>query len=1104
MRASSSSLRTVSSYVSVTAALLVAVLVIPAGLVAASGPDGTLQGYVTDHASGTAIPGALVQIRATDLPWTFQATTTATGYYAIALPNHRYTVTVSAPAYSANATSAGVGSGLTTWFNVSLTAASPRSAHIQGYVTDGATNAGITVGRVVMSTAYFYYGSPYTNSSGLNATGYYRIDLVPATYVLSTDGVTGYVPYSHSYLYPNAGSSIWYNFTMTTMTLSYWINGTVEDSTNYTPIPGATVTASVNGQQFASTVSNATGRYSLHTPLGTIALVGDALAYAPYSATAYATFPGQTALNLYLIPLTSRIRGSVMNGLTGAGIGNALVVVSPFWSSGYYDQARTSAAGAYAVPVPVDDYYVAASAPGFTSWTAYAFFFVTGVQWVNITLWPIVAPVKGYVLDGGTGLPLGNEYVYATDVRSGYSAGATSDATGLYSFVLPPSPAVSLRVYGAAPYVGAMLYVTTTAYATTWANITLERLNAQIVANVTDATTGLPIAGAAVSMYWTIGSSFATASASGIATVPVPAGLSLTGYAWATGYQTWSGAVPAVSTSLSLSIALYPSLNTNVTVKGYVRNSLTSGGVSAALVRTMGYGPAYLYGYTNSTGYYSFAVMPAPQTLRATAYGYTAATAAVNPSAGSTIWVNLTITPDATPPQISNFTATPAVNVGLGNPTAPSADINETSPDHVHLSVLLQMATSRGNGTFLDLGMLPDSSVSTTATGPHTQVVRSTWDTRMQVARLSDGTSSTWWTAAPWGAYEILVSGTWTNASLTIPTYAAALFDIRSGSLLYVSTGYGVFGPQDQPTSTFTPAATGLLVNLTSQTVLGSVPVSAPGFRVGSLSASVGTAVPGGSYAALLEAWDAGSNYGRAVTLFQVAADTIPPVARAGPDQTVNQGATVTFNGAGSTDDTGITSYTWTFVDGSPRVLHGATPSYLFRNAGRFTVTLTVTDTGGNTGSATMTVTVRDTTPPTVAFVLPAAKANVSGTITLEATASDNVGVVRVEFLVDGVPVANVTSAPFTFPLNTAGVTNGAHTLTAVAFDAAGNSATATERVTVSNAGSGGFAGMDTTTLFLLLLLVVVFAAVAAVLLIVRGRRRRVRYLPPPPNPPMK
>jgi hypothetical protein len=67
----------------------------------------------------------------------------------------------------------------------------------------------------------------------------------------------------------------------------------------------------------------------------------------------------------------------------------------------------------------------------------------------------------------------------------------------------------------------------------------------------------------------------------------------------------------------------------------------------------------------------------------------------------------------------------------------------------------------------------------------------------------------------------------------------------------------------------------------------------------------------------------------------------------------------------------------------------------------------------------------------------------VSGTITVSAAASDNVGVTGVQFKLDGVPIgAEVPTAPFAIRWNASAARPGNHTLTAVARDAAGNAAT--------------------------------------------------------------
>jgi hypothetical protein len=102
-----------------------------------------------------------------------------------------------------------------------------------------------------------------------------------------------------------------------------------------------------------------------------------------------------------------------------------------------------------------------------------------------------------------------------------------------------------------------------------------------------------------------------------------------------------------------------------------------------------------------------------------------------------------------------------------------------------------------------------------------------------------------------------------------------------------------------------------------------------------------------------------------------------------------------------------------------------------------------------------------DTTPPTnVAVTSPVAAATVGSVTQVLATASDDVGVDSVQFILDGNKLgAAVKIAPYSLNWDTTAAANGPHTLAAVASDAAGNTTKSADvPVTVSNvpAGSGG------------------------------------------------
>ena len=121
-----------------------------------------------------------------------------------------------------------------------------------------------------------------------------------------------------------------------------------------------------------------------------------------------------------------------------------------------------------------------------------------------------------------------------------------------------------------------------------------------------------------------------------------------------------------------------------------------------------------------------------------------------------------------------------------------------------------------------------------------------------------------------------------------------------------------------------------------------------------------------------------------------------------------------------------------------------------------------------------------DSDAPTVSLTAPAANTTVAGTVTLTATASDNIGVAGVQFLLDGNALgAEDTTSPYSLAWNSASgsVANGPHTLAARARDAAGNTTTTTPiNIVVDNQAptgsiviNGGAAATNSTTVTLTL-----------------------------------
>lgn len=97
----------------------------------------------------------------------------------------------------------------------------------------------------------------------------------------------------------------------------------------------------------------------------------------------------------------------------------------------------------------------------------------------------------------------------------------------------------------------------------------------------------------------------------------------------------------------------------------------------------------------------------------------------------------------------------------------------------------------------------------------------------------------------------------------------------------------------------------------------------------------------------------------------------------------------------------------------------------------------------------------RDATAPTISIISPATGSFVTGTITVQVSASDNVGVAAVSLAVDDVAISSSSIAPFTNTWNSATVANGTHTLTVTARDAANNRTSSSVIVSVSNVTVG-------------------------------------------------
>lgn len=151
-----------------------------------------------------------------------------------------------------------------------------------------------------------------------------------------------------------------------------------------------------------------------------------------------------------------------------------------------------------------------------------------------------------------------------------------------------------------------------------------------------------------------------------------------------------------------------------------------------------------------------------------------------------------------------------------------------------------------------------------------------------------------------------------------------------------------------------------------------------------------------------------------------------------------------------ATDDVGVTEVV-VAVNGNPRATLTAPPyTWTWDTSseanGDYTLQATAVDAAGNEGTGSVGVTVQggveDTTPPTVNVTSPADGDMVSGTVSVTVDASDDFGVAKVDVLVDGTSVGEATTAPYEVSFDASALGEGTHAISAVAHDAAGNTAT--------------------------------------------------------------
>ena len=208
--------------------------------------------------------------------------------------------------------------------------------------------------------------------------------------------------------------------------------------------------------------------------------------------------------------------------------------------------------------------------------------------------------------------------------------------------------------------------------------------------------------------------------------------------------------------------------------------------------------------------------------------------------------------------------------------------------------------------------------------------------------------------------------------------------------------------------------------------------------------------------AAVAAAGDGGSG-GDADTAAPVIAITNPTGG------TVSGTVSVSFN---ASDDTAVTRVDL-FANGTPigtdtSAPFGITWDTTDQADGSVQLVAYAYDAANNSGSSqAVNVTVNnpvveDTIPPEVFILSPSATSTVSGTVNIQISAADNIGIAIVKCYVDGVLKGTTTAETLSCSWNTRKAASGLHTIRAYAEDTAGLSASAEVQVEVTTTTKGG------------------------------------------------
>jgi len=409
----------------------------------------------------------------------------------------------------------------------------------------------------------------------------------------------------------------------------------------------------------------------------------------------------------------------------------------------------------------------------------------------------------------------------------------------------------------------------------------------------------------------------------------------------------------------------------------------------------------------------------------------------------SSIDVMIIAVPDTTAPIITN--------VAASNITTSGAVITWITDELSDTQVEYGITTSYGSLSPLNTTRVTSHSVTLSSLSPST-----TYNYRVHSRDAAGNLASS-------------LNRTFITQSLPDTTPPASITNVAASGITTTSATLTWSAPADLPgggtvASYDIRRSTTPITELnfaSATTVTGEPAPAAPGTNQTYIIAGLNSST---LYYAVIKSQDAQGNISLISNIAsfttQTPADTTPPSVPANLVAIAASVSQINLSWSASTDNIGVAGYRvercagsgcTTFAQvASPSVTNYSDTGLVANTTYRYQVR--AVDAAGNLSgySSIANATTQDTIAPTISITSPTANAIVAGTISVSANATDNVGIMGVQFIVDGGNVgAEDATAPYSVLWNTTSVADGSHIITARARDAAGNT-TVSNGVTVN------------------------------------------------------